>query len=274
MGLNMDAENLLKSGHLSKARENIVQEIKLSPEDIDKRMLYVKILICCGELDKALKNLDIINAQQTDLTEIIQEYTKLIDAEKNRAELFQNNETPEYFPTDPVYKSDVQQLRKQLFDKPDDALKTIEIIENKRPVLTGTLNEKKVDGIVNTDITLAFSLEAFIDGKYVWIPFETLKELTITQPKFFFDLIWSQASLTTYNGLCINCYLPVLYPNSYSHENDQIKLGKMTDWEKIGRGLYKAYGQQIFNIGTDEIPILEIRNLTFDFQDQGNSNES
>jgi len=94
-----------------------------------------------------------------------------------------------------------------------------------------------------------------------------LRELTISKPKTFFDLIWSQASITTWDGLCMNCYLPVIYPGSFHHNEDSVKLGRMTYWVSLNNnGFFKGMGQQILKIGNEEIPILEIREMIFEFQ--------
>ena len=64
----------------------------------------------------------------------------------------------------------------------------------------------------------------------------------------------------------MNCFLPVLYPDSSQHENERIKLGRMTDWIPLGGSFSKGIGQHVFEIGEEEIAILEIREALFDYK--------
>jgi type VI secretion system protein ImpE len=61
----------------------------------------------------------------------------------------------------------------------------------------------------------------------------------------------------------MNCYLPVLYPNSFLHEDDRMKLGRMTDWISLGDRFTKGIGQHVFQVGEDDMGILEIREVLF-----------
>ena len=139
---------------------------------------------------------------------------------------------------------------------------------------------KSFEGFSDTDSFLTAFLEAFVHERYVWIPFEYIRELVIEPPKTLFDLIWISASITTWEGLSMNCFLPVLYPGSSSHDDERIKLGRMTDWESIGDPFCKGLGQHVYQVGEKEMAILEIQEAVFNFYDseesdsQGNKNDN
>jgi type VI secretion system protein ImpE len=57
--------------------------------------------------------------------------------------------------------------------------------------------------------------------------------------------------------------LPVLSPLSWKHSDNQVRLGRATDWQDDGAGKVVPIGQKIFAVDEDEIPILEIRKLEF-----------
>ena len=90
-----------------------------------------------------------------------------------------------------------------------------------------------------------------------------MRELSISSPKTLFDLLWIQARIVTWEGLTINCYLPVLYPDSFAHEDDRVKLGRMTDWISMGGSFSKGMGEHVYQVDGEEIAILEIRDVTF-----------
>ena len=77
------------------------------------------------------------------------------------------------------------------------------------------------------------------------------------------DLLWTSAQITTWDGLTLNCFLPVLYPESFRHEDDRLKRGRMTDWMDLGQGFYQGVGQHVFQVGEKEIGILEIEEAVF-----------
>ena len=90
-----------------------------------------------------------------------------------------------------------------------------------------------------------------------------MRELVIDPPKTLFDLLWIPARITTWEGLNINCFVPVLYPDSFLHEDDRVKLGRMTDWVSLGGTFTQGFGQHVFQIGGEEKSILEIREVLF-----------
>jgi len=59
-------------------------------------------------------------------------------------------------------------------------------------------------------------------------------------------------------------FLPVLYVNSYQHQDDRVKLGRMTDWQADIGGLSLASGQKLLLAGERDWPLLEIRQLAFE----------
>jgi len=99
--------------------------------------------------------------------------------------------------------------------------------------------------------------------RYVWIPFESLGELSISPPKTLLDLLWSPARLLTWEGLSANCYLPVLYPDSCAHVDDRVKLGRVTEWLPAGGSFVRGVGQHVFQAGEEDVSLLEIRDVVF-----------
>jgi type VI secretion system protein ImpE len=70
--------------------------------------------------------------------------------------------------------------------------------------------------------------------------------------------------MVTWESLTINCYLPVLYPDSFLHKDDRVKLGRMTDWVSLGGPFSRGMGQHVFGIDGEEVAILEVRDVTFE----------
>ena len=67
----------------------------------------------------------------------------------------------------------------------------------------------------------------------------------------------------TWEGVNLQCYLPVLYPDSYMQDDERVKLGRLTDWISVGGPFFKGVGQHVFQVGEEEVPLLELKEITF-----------
>jgi type VI secretion system protein ImpE len=263
----MNAIDLIKAGRLIEARRLLVEEVKSTPADAKRRTLLFQVLIFLGEWDKAIRHLETIAVQDPSRDAGVQTYRNMATAEKERAEVMQLNQLPSFLPETPLYFETYYTGLKKLVEKsPKEAKKYFDQIHAQRPTVSGTVNGKSFTGFCDTDTFLTPFLEAIVHDRYVWVPFESVRELAISPPKTLFDLIWAQARITSWEGLTMNCFLPVLYPDSYQHEDERIKLGRMTDWMPLGGGLSKGVGQHVFQIGEEEMAILEVREALFDYK--------
>ena len=260
----MNIKDLVQDGKLSDARTQLVQAVKSSPGDQSSRTLLFQVLAYLGEWDKARRHLEIIAAQDAARQTGVQVYLNLIQAEIERIEVTLNQRQPGFLPESPAYLEQYQAACQQLDTQQFQAAETIfQEIDTQRPPVSGTLNGKNFHGFRDTDSRLFCFLEAFVHERYVWLPVEFLRELCIPRPKTFLDLLWTSAQITTWDGLTLNCFLPVLYPESFRHEDDRLKRGRMTDWKDLGQGFYQGVGQHVFQVGEKEIGILEIEEAVF-----------
>lgn len=260
----MDSKDLIKAGRLSDARKQLTEEVKAKPGDSGRRTLLFQVLAFYGEWDKAERHLDAIGTQDVAADVAVQVYKNLIHAERERTEVCKLKRRPSFLPETPSYLEMYYAAQTKIGEKNiDEAKLLLDQVEAQRPVISGTMNGKSFTGFKDTDTFLSLFLEAIVHERYVWIPFEAIRELVVSAPKTLFDLLWITARITTWDGLTMNCYLPVLYPNSFLHEDDRIKLGRMTDWISLGGQFTKSIGQHVFQVGEDDMSILEIREALF-----------
>lgn len=260
----MDAKDLIKAGRLSEARRQLTEEVKASPADLGKRTLLFQVLAFCGEWEKAENHLDAITIQDAKRETGVQVYKNLVRAEKDRMEVLKRTRRPSFLPETPPYAEMYFVAQEKVAgQKFEEARSLFDQMEDGRPVVSGNLDGKAFSGIEDTDTFFCFFLEAIVFDRYVWIPFESVKELSVPSPRTLFDLIWIQSRLITWEGVALNCYLPILYPDSSSHEDERIKLGRMTDWIPLGEAFAKGAGQHVYQIGDEEKGLLDIREILF-----------
>jgi type VI secretion system protein ImpE len=146
-------------------------------------------------------------------------------------------------------------------NRPAEARTLLEESVNTRPMLKGRVDGQPFTDLQDSDVLLAPFLEVVVHNNYTWLPFAQIKRLQVAPPKRLRDLLWAQATLETLNGPTGEVFIPVLYAGSSAHANDQIKLGRMTDWESLGEGLTRGVGQRLLLVDDEERAILEMREI-------------
>jgi type VI secretion system protein ImpE len=256
----MNAKDLIKAGQLSAARSELIEAVKSSPNDLNSRTLLFQVLAFCGEWQKARHHLEIIADQEASREAGVNTCLNLIEAETERLEVFSYKKQPSFLPAAPAYAELYESARQNLADRDlDEARSIMDQIKDQIPEISGTVNGNPFVGFSNTDTQLSFFLEAFVHERYVWLPIEALRELSMPEPETMLDLLWASAQVTTRDGLTLNCFLPVLYPDSFRHEDDRLKMGRMTDWTDLGSGFNRGVGQHVLQVGEEDIGLLEIR---------------
>ncbi len=266
----MDSKDLIRTGRLSAAREQLVKEIKSSPADLGKRTLLFQVLSFCGEWGKAERHLDTISVQDTKKETGVQVYKNLLRAEREREEVLKLKRRPSFLPKTPPYLERYLEAWARIRSQDiDEAEKVLASLEAEIHAVSGTVDGKNFSGFRDTDSYLSPFLEAIVHERYLWIPFADIRELSISPPKSLFDLLWIQARITTWEGLTVGSYLPVLYAESSLHEDDKVKLGRMTEWVSLGGPFFKGMGQHVFQVGEEDKPLLEMREVLFQFSGVG-----
>ncbi len=260
----MEASELIRTGHLGEARTRAVEAVKSAPADLAKRTLLVEILAFCGDWERALQQLEAISATDPARETGVKAYRDLLAAEKERLQVTRLEATPTFLPEPPPYHGAWTAARQRLAEGPaEQAEALLKGIGSGIPPVKGSINGQPFEGLTDTDSLLSFFLEAFVHDRYVLVPFEALRELALPPPRRLIDLLWAPARITAWEGLTVNGFLPVLYPETFRHADDRVKLGHMSAWVPLGAGLYRGAGQHVLQAGDTELGILEIREATF-----------
>ena len=266
----MTVQECIKAGRLVDARARLTAEIKAAPTNSTTRTLLFQILAFCGEWDKAGRHLDLLALQQASLESGAQLYRNLLVAERHRSAVFRGERLPDFMTAEPPFLSPCFAFRSALAaGKTDEASTLLAKIEGLMPEMSCTVQGESFTGFYDTDSSLFPFLELFIHDRYLWIPFASLRELSIPRPETLMDLLWTPAQVVTTDGLTSNCFLPVLYPDSASHGNELVRMGKMTEWAELGGGFCRGYGEHVYQVGDGEKSLLELGEVTFTVTSSG-----
>ena len=108
-------------------------------------------------------------------------------------------------------------------------------------------------------------LEVMAHGRYFWVGLEQVRLVTMNPPRFPRDLLFIPAHLELDDEQG-DVFVPALYPGSHEHADDQVRLGRMTDWKELDGGLLLGVGLHTFVHDDDAIGLLEWREWRSDHE--------
>ena len=229
----MRARQLYETGDLDEAIETLGAELRKDPTDVQRRVFLFELLSFAGAYERAEKQLDVAGqgGQEASMGALL--YRSALHAEKIRQEMFEEQNYP------------VGGLEPSL--------------------VSGTINGTAFGGLLDADPRLGARLEVFAAGQYMWIPLEHIASVEIPPPKRLRDLIWAPATVQTgpaFSGMELGqVLLPVISPLSWQYDENDVRLGRVTEWVALDDGTEVPVGQKLLLVDGEELPILELRTL-------------
>ena len=87
----------------------------------------------------------------------------------------------------------------------------------------------------------------------------------MTPPARLRDLHWAPAQLRTGPSVADKelgeILLPALSVGAWRHAEDEIRLGRATDWEDLPSGDFAPVGQKLLRIDDRLVPLVDVREL-------------
>jgi type VI secretion system protein ImpE len=232
----MTPEQLFKAGKLSEAISALNSHLRDNPGDQKNRTFLFELLCFAGDYERADKQLNILEQESNKdsmLGTIM--YKAVLNSEKTRQEMF----TAKSFPAPSEDKMAI-------------------------PV-RGKLNGVEFHSLSDGDKRIGEKLELFAAGDYLWISYSDIASIKIEPPKRLRDLLWIPAKLITGPAFRSRelgeTLLPAIAPLSWQHEDDEVRLGRITDFCEDEDGTVAPFGQKVLIVDGEEIPFLEIREL-------------
>jgi type VI secretion system protein ImpE len=261
----MKAGDLFKVGKLQEAIDLQIREVKANPGDPNRRLFLFELIAFTGDLDKARKQLEAISYGQLELDTVVGVYGKVLEAEETRRRFVREGVPPQFFAEPPEYVRWQLEATQHLREKrvPQAAELLIKALAAS-PTLNGKWNDKPFNSLRDGDDLFAAVLEVFGNGKYWWVPLEQIQTVTMNPPKYPRDLLWVPAWLEPKDYAPVKVFLPVLYPASYESNDNEVKMGRLTQWQDLGDGPVLGVGQHSYFFEEQEVGLLDWRELIFD----------
>ena len=261
------AKALFQQGQLGEAIEQLTSEVKSNPGDTALRTFLFELLCFAGDWDRAERQLGVIEHQSAQAKVGVEVYRNNIKAELDRVSLFCDGVPPHFLTEPPSYVDLLLTVIKGLHESSDIELReALDQVEVERPRLSGNIDGRQFQDFRDCDQLTGPVLEFIIKDKYTWVPFAQIKRLEIAPPRNLRDLFWTNAEIEAIDGTVAEVFLPALYAGSSEHPNDEVKLGRVTEWKQAGQDLSLASGSRLFVVDDEERQIFETRTIEFDLR--------
>lgn len=231
--MSVTARELFKAGKVREAEKALTAYLRERPSDAAQRIFLFELLCFSGEYARAEKQLAVLAGGSVEKETGAIVYYAALHAEKTRNELFEN----QAFPTEQTVSP------------------------------KGELNGKPFTDLRDADPDIGARLEVYAAGAYLWLPFEHVASLDMGPPQRLRDTLWAPALVQTaasFKGMDLGeVLIPAIYPFSWKHSNEEVWLGRITDWSADEEGREYPSGQKILLVDGEEVPFLEVRTLKF-----------
>jgi type VI secretion system protein ImpE len=244
----MTATELFCAGRLRDAIEIQIGKVKAAPTDQPARLFLFELFALAGELDRARRQLDLLRYDNPQHVAAVEQFRHALDAEVRRRAVFAGTEQPKCLGVAPDHlRLRLEALRDLAQGDHAEARKRLDAANADVPAVSGTLNGNSFAGLYDADERFGTVLEFFgPGGGYSWVPIEHIESLTLNVPQAPRDILWRPAHLSLIDGPEGDVLLPGLYPGTHEYADDEVRLGRATEWIGDDSGVTRGVGGRVF----------------------------
>lgn len=262
-----DLAALIREGNLAGAMAGAKDLVRKQPAVAAHRVLLFQLFTVDGEWDKALTQLEVVGDLDKLALPMVQAYREVLRCEALRASVFAGQRSPMVFgDPEPWVALLLEALRASAAGKYAEAAALREQVFEQAPATAGTLDGEPFEWIADADTRLGPMLEAVIKGRYFWIPFTRIKQVSFEAPSDLRDMVWTPAEFIWTNGGQQVGFVPTRYPGSESHADPRVRLARMTQWDEPAPETYVGLGQRLFATDAGDHALLDVRSIEFAVQ--------
>ena len=270
----MSADDLLRELKVDEPLTALQQQVRSNPADAKARVFLFQLLCVLGQYERALTQLNVAGDMDAGTLAMVQTYREALSCEALRLEIFAGRRSPLVFGDPEQWVALI--LQALALDADGNHAQASELrsqgFEN-APTTSGELDGQRFEWIADADSRLGPILEAVVNGNYYWIPFSRIKEIRTEPPEDLRDLVWTPAYFTWANGGETVGLIPTRYPGSEASDDPQIRMARKTDWAAAGEDSFVGYGQRLLATDVDEYPLLNVRHITLDVDQESAEEE-
>lgn len=258
----MQAEQSLREGRVRDALAELQTQVRKEPANVQYRVFLFQLLAVLGQWERALNQLNVLGEMDAASLPMVQTYREAIRCELLRAEVFAGRRSPLVFgDPEPWVALLLEALRLIGEGHPAQAQVARDQAFEAAAATAGTVDGQPFAWLADADPRLGPVLEAIVNGRYYWIPFQRIRTIAFEQPADLRDYIWMPAQFTWANGGETVGLIPARYPESYASADPLVQLGRKTEWLEGEAGIYWGLGQRMLATDQGEYSLLDIRRI-------------
>lgn len=259
------AELALKEGDVARALKLLTEQVRAKPQEAKLRVFMFQLLCVLGQWDRALNQLNVSLELDGSTLPMVQTYREAIACETLRLQVFAGQKVPMLFGEPETWVALlIEALLREGRGEADAARQLREQALEQAPATSGQLDGQPFAWIADADSRLGPTVEAVINGRYYWLPWNRLSKVEIDPPQDLRDAIWMPAHFEFTNGGEVVGLIPTRYPDTNLAAGDTLALARRTDWREALPGVFTGLGQRLFVTDTHEVGLMDVRTVTLD----------
>ena len=259
------AELALKDGDATRALKLLTEQVRAQPQDAKLRVFMFQLLCVLGQWDRALNQLNVSLELDGSTLPMVQTYREAIACETLRLQVFAGHKVPMLFGEPETWIALlIEALLREGRGEPDAARQLREQAMEQAPTTSGQIDGQAFAWIADADSRLGPTMEAVINGRYYWLPWNRLSKVEIDPPQDLRDAIWMPAHFEFTNGGEVVGLIPTRYPDTDLAAGDGLALARRTDWREVLPGVFAGLGQRLIVTDSAEVGLMNVRTVTLD----------
>jgi type VI secretion system protein ImpE len=259
------AVTALKDGDVQRALKLLTEQVRAHPQDAKLRVFLFQLLCVLGQWDRALNQLNVSLELDAGTLPMVQTYREAIACETLRLQVFAGHKAPMLFGQPETWIALL--IEAMLREGQGDAAAARQLREQAlehAPTSAGTLDGQVFAWIADADTRLGPTIEAVINGRYYWLPWNRLAKVDIDPPEDLRDRVWMPAHFEFTNGGDVVGLIPTRYPDTDLPAGDMLALSRRTDWREIEPGVFVGLGQRLIATDGGEFALMDIRSVVLE----------
>lgn len=260
----MTPEEILKSGDAEGALAALSEKVRANPGDNKLRIFLFQLMCVMGQWDRAIRQLKICGEKDPAALPMAQTYREAIICEVYREKVFAGEKTPLVMGQPQDWLAQLIEAQRLLAQgQPQAAADLRAQAFEAAPGSSGMIDGQPFEWIADADMRLGPVLEAIVNGKYYWIPFNQFREIAFEEPTDLRDQVWTAAHLTLATEGKVVALIPSRYVGSGVRGNAAEKLGRATSFEDAGAETFTGLGQKLLATDQGDTALLDARTISF-----------
>lgn len=254
-----------KEGNAALALKLLTEQVRSHPQDAKLRVFMFQLLCVLGQWDRALNQLNVSFELDASTLPMVQTYREAIACETLRLQVFAGKKVPMLFGEPEAWVALlIEALLRDGRGEPDAARTLRGQALEQAPASAGTLDGQPFAWIADADTRLGPVLEAVINGRYYWLPWNRLAKVDIDPPEDLRDQVWMPAHFEFSNGGDVVGLIPTRYPDTDLAAGDLLAMSRLTDWREVAPGEFVGLGQRLITTDAAEYGLMDIRSVVID----------